>query len=146
MCHANTQCTAFTAAHYTFDLNINLFQVMLEPTLTYAILGVWSWSLLQFCFVLGAAAGGEQGRRRKKSAREEENEGREKDRCCQIQFSHQGENMDSYISFLTSFILANRNMGFKVGSGAGSNSSSFNSKASSNSNTNNSGDREDQLT
>ena len=60
-----------TAAYYTFDLNINLFQVMLEPTLTYAILGVWSWSLLQFCFVLGAAAGGEQGRRRKKSAREE---------------------------------------------------------------------------
>ena len=48
---------------------------MLEPTLTYAILGVWSWSLLQFCFVLGAAAGGEQGRRRKKSAREED-EGR----------------------------------------------------------------------
>ena len=52
--------------------------------------------------------------------------------------------MDSYISFLTSFIMANRNMGFKVGSGAGSNSSSFNSKASSN--TNNSGDREEQLT
>ena len=51
--------------------------------------------------------------------------------------------MDSYISFLTSIIMANRNMGFKVGSGAGSNSSSFNSKASSNSNTNNSGDRED---
>ena len=49
---------------------------MLEPTLTYAILGVWSWSLLQFCFVLGAAAGGDGGeqgsRRRKKSAREGE--------------------------------------------------------------------------
>merc|ERR1719322_1761255 len=53
--------------------------------------------------------------------------------------------MDSYISFLTSIIMANRNMGFKVGSGAGSNSSSFNSKASSNSNTNNSGDRMTEL-
>ena len=67
---------------------------MLEPTLTYAILGVWSWSLLQFCFVLGAGAGGggEQGRRRKKSAaREEKGEGGrmqgEPGRLCQIQFS-----------------------------------------------------------
>ena len=53
-------------------IHLSFFQVMLEPTLTYAILGVWSWSLLQFCFVLGAAAGdgGEQSRRRKKSARE----------------------------------------------------------------------------
>lgn len=33
---------------------------MLEPALTYAILGVWSWSLLQFCLVLGA---GHRGRR-----------------------------------------------------------------------------------
>ena len=44
-----------------------IFQVMLEPTLTYAILGVWSWSLLQFCFVLGAAA--EQRRRKQSAAR-----------------------------------------------------------------------------
>ena len=58
---------------------------MLEPTLTYAILGVWSWSLLQFCFVLGAAGagGGEQGRRRKKSAAREEKE--EKEGCRESQ-------------------------------------------------------------
>ena len=35
-------------------------KVMLEPALTYAILGVWSWSLLQFCLVLG---GGHRGRK-----------------------------------------------------------------------------------
>ena len=28
-------------------------KVKLEQDLTYAILGVWSWSLLQFCLVLG---------------------------------------------------------------------------------------------
>ena len=69
---------------------------MLEPTLTYAILGVWSWSLLQFCFVLGAAAGSEQSRRGKKSAREEEkeeNEGRKRQmsNCDGIQFALQGQ-------------------------------------------------------
>ena len=29
-------------------------KVMLVPALTYAILGVWSWSLLQFCLILGS--------------------------------------------------------------------------------------------
>ncbi len=35
---------------------------MLEPMLTYAILGVWSWSLLQFCLVLGAGHRGRKSR------------------------------------------------------------------------------------
>jgi hypothetical protein len=39
---------------------LSFFQVMLEPALTYAILGVWSLSLLQFCLVLGA---GHRGRK-----------------------------------------------------------------------------------
>lgn len=38
-------------------------KVMLEPTLTYAVLGVWSWSLLQFCLVLGATHRGKKIRR-----------------------------------------------------------------------------------
>ena len=37
-------------------------QVMLEPLLTYAILGVWSWSLLQFGLVLGASSSGRKAR------------------------------------------------------------------------------------
>ena len=37
-------------------------KVMLEPTLTYAVLGVWSWSLLQFCLVLGATHRGRKNR------------------------------------------------------------------------------------
>lgn len=37
-------------------------KVMLEPMLTYAVLGVWSWSLLQFCLVLGASHRGRKSR------------------------------------------------------------------------------------
>ena len=37
-------------------------KVMLEPKLTYAILGVWSWSLLQFCLVFGGSHRGRKYR------------------------------------------------------------------------------------
>jgi len=39
-----------------------IVQVMLEPSLTYAILGVWTWSLMQFCLVLGASHRGRKAR------------------------------------------------------------------------------------
>jgi hypothetical protein len=40
----------------------NLLKVMLEPNLTIAILFVWSWSLLQFCLVMGGSHRGRKSR------------------------------------------------------------------------------------
>ena len=45
-----------------FLFSLKSYKVILEPNLTIAILFVWSWSLLQFCLVLGGSHRGRKSR------------------------------------------------------------------------------------